>query len=548
MGQVSNGKGLLLLAALIAALALVPLVAVVSSLLSGGSETLTHIAQTVLPTYALNSALLAGLTALIAALLGVGSAWLIASCAFRGRGVWSWLLVLPIAAPGYIIAYLYTDLLTFSGPIQSALRESFGWGASDYWFPEVRSLPGAALMLGLVLYPYVYLLARASFSSQSRSQFLAARTLGQNPRQAFFSVALPAARPAIFGGVALVMMETLADFGVAEYFAIPTFSTGIFRTWFALGDRQGAMQLASVMLLFVIVLVTWEAATRRGRVATNDRISDGPRPFKLDPQHTVLANIGCALPVLFGFVIPLGMLASNILSQADAQPFADVAASLTASLSTALITAAIASLLAIVLVYAARQRASNTIGATPMILRVATLGYALPGALLAVGVLGPLAGFDLQLTRFLRDQAGWSGGLILTGTSAVLIYALTLRFLTISYNSASAGMAKIPPSLDAAARSLGAGPWALLRRVHVPLLSPQLAAGAALVFVDVMRELPATLILRPFNFETLATRVYRLASDERIVEASTSALLIVLVGLLPVIVLSREPSQTKREG
>ncbi|NNU17037.1 iron ABC transporter permease [Parvularcula sp. ZS-1/3] len=525
-----------------AGLAAVPLVAIVSALFSGGSETLDHLFGTVMPTYAVNSAILMVLTALISGTVGTGTAWLIAASEFPGRRLLSWLLVLPIAAPAYIVAYLYTDLLEFAGPVQSALRDLTGWTAGGYWFPEIRSLPGASLMLSFVLYPYVYLLARASFSAQSRGQLLAARTLGISPFGTFMTVALPAARPAIFGGLALVMMETLADFGVAEYFAIPTFSTGIFRTWFALGDRQGAMQLAGVMLIFVLLLVTWEAATRRGRVASGDRLSDGPRPFTLKGGKAALACVACAVPVLLGFVGPVLMLLANMASQLDDQPFAALAGSFGASLSTALIVAVISTALAVLLVYAVRG--SSGLGKAPgpvrWLVRFSTLGYALPGALLAIGILAPLSSIDVSLTRFLRDQAGWSGGLVLTGTAAMLIYALTVRFLTISYNSASAGMGRIPHSLDAAARSLGAGPARLLREVQLPLLSPQLLAGSALVFVDVMRELPATLILRPFNFETLATRVYRLASDERIVEASTPALLIVLVGLVPVMLLTGE--------
>lgn len=533
---------LLLPAVLAAGLAAVPLITIGSSLFGEGSETLDHLLGTVLPTYALNSAFLMALTAILSGMVGTGTAWLVAASDFPGRRLFSWLLVLPIAAPAYIVAYLYTDLLEFAGPIQTALRDATGWQAGGYWFPEIRSLPGASLMLSFVLYPYVYLLARASFAAQSRSQLLAARTLGTSPLGSFRTVALPAARPAIFGGLALVMMETLADFGVAEYFAIPTFSTGIFRTWFALGDRQGAMQLAGVMLVFVLVLVTWEAATRRGHVASGDRLSDGPRPFALKGGKAALACAACAIPVILGFALPVAMLLANIAAQVDQQPFAAVASSLGASLSTALIVALIATALAVLLVYAVRGSSGLGQGPGPVrwLVRFSTLGYALPGALLAVGILAPVSSVDVSLTRFLSDKAGWSGGLVLTGTAAVLIYALTVRFLTISYNSASAGMGRIPRSFDAAARSLGAGPSRVLREVHLPLLSPQLLAGAALVFVDVMRELPATLILRPFNFETLATRVYRLASDERIVEASTPSLLIVLVGLIPVILLAGE--------
>ncbi|MEM9810420.1 MAG: iron ABC transporter permease [Pseudomonadota bacterium] len=524
-------------------LALVPLVSVVAALFQGGGAgVFAHLFATILPAYAFNTALLMALVGGLSALIGVGTAWLVSASAFPGRRLWSWVLVLPIAAPAYIIAYLYTDFLTYSGPVQSALRDLFGWQAGEYWFPEVRSLPGAALMLSLVLYPYVYLLARASFSAQSRSQFLAARALGLSPTQALFRVAIPGARLAIFGGVALVLMETLADFGVADYFAIPTFSTGIFRTWFALGDRQAAMQLAGVMLIFVIALVATEAATRRGQVVSADRFSAGSPPLTLSSGHALLANLACAVPVILGFLIPVILLVINVMSARDQQSLAAFTRFISNSVGTAVVTAGLATALAIVLAYAARSVSRNDLSGYLIKagVRLSTLGYALPGALLAVGLLGPLGLLDQSLTRVLRDTAGWNGGLILTGTAALLIYALIVRFLTVSFNSVTAGMAKISPSVDAAARSLGASPTDLVRRVHVPLLGPQLGVSASLVFVDVMRELPATLILRPFNFETLATRVYRLASDERIVEASTAALIIVLVGLVPVFVLNMQ--------
>jgi len=532
----------MLMALLVAGLALVPLVTVAQSLVFGSEGAFGHLVSTILPSYALNTAVLMALVGAISTIIGVGTAWLVSSSAFAGRQVWSWVLVLPIAAPAHIIAYLYTDLLTFSGPVQTALRDAFGWSGSDYWFPKIRSLPGAALMLSLVLYPYIYLLARASFAAQSRSQLLAARTLGLSPIKAFWRVALPGARPAIVGGLALVLMETLADFGVADYFAIPTFSTGLFRTWFALGDRGAAMQLAGVMLIFVIVLVTLEAATRRGQVTSGDRMSAGDPPFMLKGPHAVFANLACAVPVLFGFVIPMAMLISNVFEERDSQSLSTFFGFITNSVGTAGLTAGLASIIAIVLAYAARQARPDRVSGRAVIfgVRVSTLGYALPGALLAVGLLAPLGVVDQSLTRFARDSLEWSGGLILSGTVALLIYALIVRFLTVSYNSISAGMAKIAPAIDAAARSLGASPSSLVRSVHFPLLAPQIAVSASLVFVDVMRELPATLILRPFNFETLATRVYRLASDERIVEASSAALVIVLIGLIPVFVLNAE--------
>ncbi|MEM8935092.1 MAG: iron ABC transporter permease [Pseudomonadota bacterium] len=541
MARFSAINGWTAAAVVTAALTAVPIVAVLSALFIDGIDLSSHIWRTTMPDYVGNTALLMALVAILSTTIGVSVAWLVTAAEFPGRRTVSWLLVLPLSAPAYIVAYLYTDILAFSGPVQTTIREVFGVGAGDYWFPQIRSLPGAALMLSFVLYPYIYLLSRAAFAAQSRSQFQAARTLGLSPRRAFFRVVLPGARPAIAGGLALVMMETLADFGVAEYFAVPTLSTGIFRTWLAMGDRVAAMQLAGVMLVFVVVLLSFEAFSRRGQVVSSDRLSAAPPPFKLSPMKGGLALIACLLPIAFGFVIPAGVLLNYAITEGDGQTLATLASFTQNSVVAASIASLIAVGLALLLVYANRQLQTKTLGNSVVKsgIRVATLGYALPGTLLAVGLLSPLGAFDQTLTRFSRNLFGLDHGLLLTGTIALLVYAMVVRFLTVSYNSVSGGMEKISGSLDAAARSLGAKPSRVLREIHAPLLRPSLAAGAALVFIDVMRELPATLILRPFNFETLATRVYRLASDERLTEASTAALIIVAVGLIPVIVLNR---------
>lgn len=520
-------------------LAGLPIAAIAWSSVAGGGEAIADLAATVLPIYVANTALLMLLAGGFAAIIGTGCAWLVTATAFPGRRVLGWALVLPLSVPAYIAAYIYADLFDFSGPVQTALRAATGWGPRDYGFPDIRSLGGGAFVLGIVLYPYVYLLARTAFATQSLTQFRAARSLGARPRTAFWRVALPAARPAIAGGLALVLMEVLADFGVAEYFAIPTFSTGIFRSWLAMGDKAAALKLAAVMLVFVIALVALEAATRRGRSDSRDglavRATDEPL-VALSPLGKALALLACLLPVLFGFVVPAAYLATLALSdvaQASAGNLASYAAdSLRLGLAAASVCLAAALLLAF-----ARARSASRITASAI--RLATLGYALPGALLAVGLLAPLGAFDQTITRFARDTLGWGGGLLLTGTSAILIYALSVRFLTVAYNTVSGGLARIPPGLDAAARSLGARPARVLARIYAPLLAPSLAGAAALVFIDTLRELPATLILRPFNLETLATRTYRLASDERLIEASIPALILLAAGLLPVLVLNR---------
>jgi iron(III) transport system permease protein len=541
--SLGSGRRWTLAAMALAVLVGLPIAAIVWAAFGGGTGdargAIGALAQTVLPTYIANTALLMALAGGIAAVTGTGCAWLVAATRFPGRRVLGWALVLPLALPAYLAAYLYAAMLDFAGPVQTGLRSWAGWGAGDYWFPDIRSLGGAALVLGLVLYPYVYLLARTAFATQSLTQFRAARSLGARPARAFWQVALPAARPAIAGGLALVLMEVLADFGVAEYFAIPTFSTGIFRSWLAMGDKASALKLAAVMLLFVIALVAWEAQTRRGRSDSRDGLTaqaqDEPL-VHLTATGKALALAACCVPVLLGFMIPAAYLASLAMTDTAQAAAGDLATYLGGSLKLGLAAAALCVAGALLLAFARARSASPVTAAA---IRLATLGYALPGALLAVGLLAPLGAFDVTLTRFARDNLGWSGGLLLTGTSAMLVYALGVRFMTVAYNSVSGGLARIPPALDAAARSLGAGPSRVLARIYAPLLAPSLAGAAALVFIDTLRELPATLILRPFNLETLATRTYRLAGDERLVEAAIPALILLMAGLLPVLVLNR---------
>ncbi|WP_205967378.1 ABC transporter permease [Aquisalinus luteolus] len=517
---------------LVMGLVAVPLVTVLAALFVGDtSGTWRHLFQTVLPGYVTNSLLLMVMVGLLSSLIGISTAWLVAATDFPGRKMLGWLLVLPLAAPAYIIAYTYTDLLAPYGPVQTWLYGLPGVFGS-LTMPSIRTLPGAALLLSLVLYPYIYLLARASFASRAGTLFEAARILGDSPARAFWRIALPAARPAIAGGLALVLMETLADFGVVEYFSVPTLSTGIYRTWIGMGEKLAAMKIAGVMLLFVLALISFESLTRGGRTDT----SRGGRPARLmlSPVHQLLAIATCALPVLFGFLLPAIVLAGYTIESGDSR-IGDFLTYATNSISISCIAAILAAGLALMLAYA--QRLSGN-WATNAAIRFATMGYALPGILIAIGILGSLAGFDRTLTGFASAVFGYNGGLILSGTIILLTYAYVIRFLTVSFNSVNAGLAAIAPNMDDAARSLGASPRAVIRRIHAPMMVRSLGAALLLVFVDSMRELPATLVLRPFNFETLATRVYRLASDERLMEASTSALAIILIGIVPVLLLS----------
>lgn len=519
----------------------VPLIAVVFAAFAPGSEGWSHIVSTVMADYVLNTLALMALVSILALIPGVGCAWLVATCAFPGRRYFDWLLVLPLAAPAYVLAYAYTDLLEVSGPVQNAVRQVLGLGIDSFSIGGIRSLPGAAAMLALVLYPYIYLLARTSFATRSGAQFEAARVLGMSPGRAFWHIALPSARPAIAGGLALVLMETLADFGVVDYFAVPTFSTGIYRTWIGLGDKTAAMKLAAVMLLFVAVLVMAEAATRKGRPDARDHRR--PRTLQLKGVAALLASVACAIPVMLGFVLPVLVLVGYQLQSGGDQllgrGFMSYAFN---SASVSLAAALIATSLGLLMSYALRQGNSagkDRISGGAVLTRLGTLGYALPGMLLAVGLLGPVGALDQALTRWMRDGFGYSGGLLLSGTVVLLVYAYVCRFMTVAFNTVDSGLQAIPPAMDAGARSLGAGPLTVVRRIHLPLLTPSLAAASLLVFVDAMRELPATLLLRPFNFDTLATRVYRLASDERLAEASSAALTIVLLGLIPVLLVHR---------
>lgn len=528
------GSGWTLAALAVALVVLAPSLTVLWSLTAPASENWAHLRSTVLPDYILNTLKLMALVATMTAVIGVGTAWLTVSAQFPGRRFFNWALVLPLAIPAYIVAYVYTDLLSFAGPVQSALRGITGWEGGEYHFPPVRSLPGAAMMLSLVLYPYVYLLARTAFERQSAALFDAARMLGARPWRAFLRVALPCARPAIAGGLALALMETISDFGVVDYFAVPTLTTGIFRTWFNLGDVLSAAQIAAWLFIFAIALVFIEIIGRRGRVANPLARDRAAEPRALRGVARWAASLACALPVILGFVIPAGVLLRYAILQGDPLLGRNFFGFAWNSLFVAAVAAAIATAFALLLAYGERLHPSRF---NRISIRLATLGYALPGAMIAIGILTLSTGIDHAFATAVGGF-GFSPGLILTGSIAGLVFAYIARFLTAAYNATHSGLEKIHPTLDAAARSLGATPRRVLSAVHIPLLRGALASAALIVFIDVMKELPATLLLRPFNFETLATRTYRLASDEKLGEASTAALMIVALGLIPAILLS----------
>ena len=523
-----------LLPALLLAL---PVLVIFASLLTPQTEIWQHLRQTVLADYVLNSMLLAGGTGLGALFIGTGTAWLVSQYQFIGRRYLEWLLLLPLAMPAYIIAYTYTGMLDFAGPLQSLLRELTGWRYGDYWFPEIRSLGGAVLMLTLVLYPYVYMLARTAFREQSLSLLEASRTLGLTPRQHFWQVALPLARPAILTGTALAMMEAFADYGTVQYFGVATFTTGIFRTWFGMGSQLAAAQLAAMLTGFVLMLLLLERWSRRKvRYYHQGQRSLGGMRRQLTLPKQLLLLVACLLPLLLGFVVPALQLCHWALSNYHLTLNSQFISLVWNSFTLAALAAVIAVVLALLFAYAKRLRRDVLVQAP---VRMAALGYAVPGTVIAIGVMLPLAYLDGQIDSLAERWFGVRTGLIFSGTLFALLLAYSVRFLAVSLHSVEAGLERIKPSMDNAARSLGCSPLQVLQKVHVPLLRGSVLTALLLVFVDVLKELPATLLLRPFNFNTLAVRTYELASDERLADAALPALAIVLVGLLPVILLAR---------
>ncbi len=541
MSHTTGKPGLPLLrwAAWLAALAVAaPLASVVLNVFRGGTgDTWAHLAATVLPDYVASTLLLCAGVGTGVMLLGVGSAWLVTRHEFPGRAAFEWLLVLPLAMPAYVMAYAYTDLLQFVGPVQSALRRAFGWQRADYWFPEVRSVGGAAAMFSLVLYPYVYMLARTAFVERAGGMIEAGRALGLTPWRAFVRLSLPLARPAIAAGVALALMETLADYGTVSYFAVQTFTTGIYRAWFSLGDRVAAAQLACALLGFVVLVLALERVSRGGARFhdTTLRRRGAPR-LPLAGARAGLAVLACLAPLVAGFLLPAGVLLQLALAEGEAPPGARFLVLARNSVSVAALTALLALLAALLIAYAARVHRGR---AMALAQRVAGLGYAVPGSVIAVGVLIPVTRLDHLLGAAVAQLTGQPPGLLLTGGIAALVYACAVRYLAAALQSVEAGLARITPNMEHAARSLGLGPGLTLRRVHLPLLRGSALTAALLVFIDVMKELPATLVMRPFNFDTLATQAYTLAADERLAEAALPALAIVAVGLVPTIVLCR---------
>jgi iron(III) transport system permease protein len=513
-----------------------PVLLVVASIFRVGGDTWAHLLETGLGRYAWNTALLLLAVGWGVISMGVLSAWLITVYRFPGRDLLQWALMLPLAMPAYVMAYAYTDWLQFTGPVQATLRSLTGWEARDYWFPEIRSLTGAAAMLSFALYPYVYLIARTAFIELPRSAIEAGRLAGYGAWGAFFRVAVPLARPAIAAGASLALMETLADFGTVSYFAVEVFTTGIFKAWLSLGDAVAAAQLSACLLGFVVLVLALERINRGRAAYYGIAPRKPPPPQRLRGWAATAAALACGAPVLFGFALPATLLAYLAWEEASAATGTRTLALVGNSFSLAGLTALIAVLLALVMAYAARSTGRRVVG---LMNRWISLGYAVPGAVIAIGVLVPLARLDNLLADALERLLDVKLGLLLTGTVVALVYAYLVRLLAVALQTTEAGLAKVTPSMEDASRSLGATPVRTLLRVHAPLLAPSLATAALLVFVDVLKELPATFALRPFNFDTLAIEAYNLAKDERLAEAGIPSLVIVAAGLVPVILVSR---------
>ncbi|MEM1239794.1 MAG: iron ABC transporter permease [Cyanobacteria bacterium P01_H01_bin.26] len=522
---------------LIALLVALPILVVLGSVFSPSEGVFSHLASTVLTQYIIHSLWLMVGVGIGVLLIGVGTAWLVTMGRFPGSRLFEWALLLPLAAPAYLLAYTYTDWLDYFGPVQIWLRSQFGWqSVNDYWFPDVRSVGGAIVMFSLTLYPYVYMLARVAFLEQSVCTLEASRSLGCGPWRSFFRVALPLARPAIIAGLALALMETLSDFGTVDYFGVNTFTTGIYRTWFGMGAQVAAAQLSAMLMVFILVLIILERWSRRqAKYYQAKNSAQRPQPYHLKGIRALGAVLACGLPITLGLLLPGGILAHMTLTHLEEtldDRFLELAQH---SLILAGLTAGLAVVVALVLGYGERlsKQAAVALG-----VRLAAMGYAVPGAVIAVGILIPVIRLDRELADWVEAATGNNIGLLFSGTITALVFAYLVRFLAVALGTVETGLSKIRPTLDDAARSLGCSPTQTLVKIHTPLMASSLLTALMLVFVDVMKELPATLVMRPFNFDTLAVRVYQYASDERLIQASAPALMILLVGLVPVILLS----------
>lgn len=524
-------------ALIIAALVLMPILAVVWFAVTPTDNIWPHLLRTTLPRYLSNTLILMGSVGVITAAVGAGAAWLVVMYRFPGRQWMQWALLMPLAVPAYVGAYALVDLLEYAGPVQTTLREVFGWTRpTDYWFPAIRTRWAAVLVLSASLYPYVYLLARAAFREQSGAGYEVARALGVGPLGRFWRVGLPLARPAIAAGCAVAMMETVNDFGTVDFFAVQTLTTGIFTTWLQGGNLGGAAQISILVLGLIVLLVTLEKISRRrSRFFTSAR---GQRPVEavaLTGFGKWIATVACLIPLTLGFILPVVVLSSHAF---NAGQWVDPG--LIRAFTHTLVVGGIAAVLTVIggvlMVYGVRLSGKSL---PRLLMPVTAIGYAAPGAVLGLGILVPLAVFDNKLADGVLALTGWDPGLLLTGTAAALVIAYVVRFFGIAQGAADAALGRVSPSLPMAARSLGQSAGGVLKQIYLPLVRASIGSTLLLVFVDCVKELPATLLLRPFNYNTLATRVHEKASLENLTQAAPAALVITLVGLCAVALLAR---------
>lgn len=525
-------------AAVALALSVPMLVVAVGALGAGGREVWAHLASTVMPEYLRNSVVLAAGSGALALVIGVACAWLVATRDFPGRRLFEWSLVLPLSVPAYIAAYTYAGMLDVTGPVQRTARALVPSLSDTFVAIPIMRIETMVVIFALVLYPYVYLLSRAAFLGQSRTALEAAWTLGHGGASAFWRVALPLARPAIAAGVSMVVMEVLNDYGAVSYYGVTTFTTGIFRSWHALGDLDAAIRLAAILMVFVLAVLALERS-QRGRRRVDDTRGTGHRPLlrqRLRGWRAWAAFAVCFAPLLFGFLIPVAQLALWTVRTAGDVVDASYLRLVANSFGLATVAALLCVALALLLVYAGRLDRGRTVSAAN---RAVVLGYSIPGAVIAVGIIVPFGWIDRTVDAFAEATLGVSTGLLLSGTLFALVFAYAVRYTAVALLPLEAGFERQCRNLDDASRCLGEPPLATLWRVALPLLRRTLVAAAILVFVDVMKEIPLTLSLRPFNFDTLATRAYQLAVDEQVAESANAALVIIAVGLLPVLGLDR---------
>ena len=531
-------------AVLIAALVLLPILSVVWIAFHPTENIWGHLMSTSLPRYASNTLVVMVWVGGLSAVVGTLTAWLVVMYAFPGKKWLEWALLCPLAVPGYLGAYALVDFLEYAGPVQTGLRAMFGWAdARDYFFPDIRSRYGAIFVLTFSLYPYVYLLARAGFREQSGSAHEVARALGAKAFRRFWMIGVPLARPAIAAGTAIVMMETVNDFGTVDFFGVQTLTTGIFSVWLEAGNAGGAAQIACVILAMILALVALEKVSRRN--SRFYRMSRSERDMPVVHLRGRLAwgvTLFCAMPVVAGFVLPVSVLASHAVTRPERWLAPGLGEALVNTVAVGGAAAAVTVLAALFVVYGARLTRSDV---PRLLLPVTTIGYAAPGAVLAVGLLIPLAAFDNALADAVLAVTGSDPGLMLTGGAAVIVYAYAVRFFAIAEGAADAAMGRVAPSLPLAARTLGQTAGGTLRRVYAPLIRGSVATALLLVFVDCVKELPATLLLRPFNFNTLATRAHEQATLEKIADAAPSAILIIGVSLMAVTLVARQMLRTR---